>query len=81
MTQLVGRLDDGQYMAFGLSGDIQRTRYDMVRYGTVCSSMVRCGAVWHSVLRLFESNEEINFDSVWSVGVYFECVQLVGKVT
>jgi len=26
VTQLVGRLNDGQYMAFGLSGDMQRTR-------------------------------------------------------
>ena len=55
---------------------VGRHTENKVRYGTVCSSLVRCGAVWHSVLRLFESNEEINFDSVWNVGV-----QLVGKVT
>ena len=46
MTQLVGRLDDGQYMAFGLSGDIQRTRYGMVRYVPVWYDVVRYGTVF-----------------------------------
>ena len=51
MTQLVGRLNDGQYMAFGLSGDMQRTRYICtyhIQYLYICT-YITCTMV-HTVL-------------------------------